>query len=363
MRRIVEFFGSATDALNASDNALLEAGLKAEGIQAYRALPADAADVDWYWLNVSKHHHVLVPEDPRYPTLLKTIRTAPGVLFVKGNAELLNDPQIAMVGSRNPTQGGKDNARAFAQHFASNGLSVTSGLAAGIDAYSHEGALDGSGHTLAIVGNGLDIVYPLRNKALYSRIAQQGALISEFPIGTQAHAQHFPRRNRIISAMAFGVLVVEATLQSGTLITARHAMEQGREVFAIPGSIHNPLARGCHHLIRQGAKLVETATDVLEEIAPQLNAWLQQDKFSLLKNTTYDVTAYEVTSADNLDPEYAQVLDALGYEAVPIDQIILNTGLTAETVSSILLMLELQGLVAACGGGHYMRLSPRERIK
>ena len=363
MRRIVEFFGSAADALHASDNALVEAGLKAEGIQAYRALPADAAAVDWQWLNASEQHHVLVPEDPRYPSLLKTIRTAPGVLFVNGNAELLNDPQIAMVGSRNPTQGGKDNARAFAHYFANNGLSVTSGLAAGIDAYSHEGALDGGGHTLAIVGNGLDIVYPLRNKALYSRVAQQGALISEFPIGTQAHAQHFPRRNRIISALSFGVLVVEATLQSGTLITARHAMEQGREVFAIPGSIHNPLARGCHHLIRQGAKLVETAMDVLEEIAPQLNAWLQQDKPSLLKNTLYDVTAYEVTSADNLDPDYAKVLDALGYEAVAIDQIILNTGLTAETVSSILLMLELQGLVAACGGGHYMRLSPRERIK
>lgn len=363
MRRIVEFFGSAADALNASDSALIEAGLKAEGIQAYRALPTDAADVDWHWLNASEQHHVLVPEDPRYPNLLKTIRTAPGVLFVNGNAELLNDPQIAMVGSRNPTQGGKDNARAFAQHFARNGLSVTSGLAAGIDAYSHEGALDGGGHTFAIVGNGLDIVYPLRNKALYSRIAQQGALISEFPIGTQAHAQHFPRRNRIISALSFGVLVVEATLQSGTLITARHAMEQGREVFAIPGSIHNPLARGCHHLIRQGAKLVETAMDVLEEIAPQLNAWLQQDKPNLLKNTLYDVTAYELTSADNLDPDYAKVLDALGYEAVAIDQIILNTGLTAETVSSILLMLELQGLVAACGGGHYMRLSPRERIK
>lgn len=356
IRRIVEHFGGAAAALEVSDHALLEAGLRKEGIAAWRNLSVDAAKPDWQWLQASAEHYILTPEDSRYPALLKRIRTAPPVLFVLGNPDLLNDPQIAMVGSRNPTQGGKENARAFAAHFAVNGLTVTSGLAVGIDAYSHEAALDGGGNTIAVVGNGLDIIYPLRNRKLAERIAAQGAIVSEFPIGIQAHPQHFPRRNRIISGMSFGVLVVEAALQSGTLVTARHGMEQGREVFAIPGSIHNPLARGCHHLIRQGAKLVETATDILEEIAPQLNVWLQQDKTG--QQAQLPITSGPVAVDEPLDPEYAQVLAALGYEPLPVDQIILNTGLTADTVSSILLMLELQGLVTACGGGHYMRLGP-----
>lgn len=356
VRRVVEHFGSAAAALTVSDHALLEAGLKKEGIDAWRNLTPDAATPDWQWLQASPQHHILVPEDPHYPALLKRIRTAPPVLFVLGDPTVLNDPQIAMVGSRNPTQGGKENARAFAAHFATNGLTVTSGLAVGIDAYSHEAALEGGGNTIAVVANGLDIIYPLRNRKLAERIAAQGCIVSEFPIGTVAHPQHFPRRNRIISGMSFGVLVVEAALQSGTLVTARHAMEQGREVFAIPGSIHNPLARGCHHLIRQGAKLVETATDILEEIAPQLNVWLQQDKSP--QQAALPLASNLSETDEPLDPEYALVLAALGYEALPIDQIILNTGLTAEAVSSILLMLELQGLVAACGGGHYMRLGP-----
>lgn len=357
LRRIVEHFGGADEALRVSDTALLEAGLKKEGIAAYRAQVDDAAVPDWRWLEAADDHHILVPEDSRYPALLKRIRTAPPVLFALGNPDLLNDPQIGMVGSRNPTQGGKENARAFAAHFATNGLTVTSGLAVGIDAHSHEAALEAGGHTIAVVGNGLDIIYPLRNRKLAERITAQGCIVSEFPIGIPAHPQHFPRRNRIISGMSFGVLIVEAALQSGTLVTARHAMEQGREVFAIPGSIHNPLARGCHHLIRQGAKLVETANDILEEISPQLNVWLQQDKFpTTVQGKGLQTTGHALPDSDTFDPEYAQVLDALGYEPLPIDQIILNTGLTAEAVSSILLMLELHNLVAACGGGHYMRL-------
>ena len=356
IRRIVEHFGGAAAALKVGDHALLEAGLKSEGIAAYRAQARDAALPDWQWLNASEDHHVLTPEDSRYPELLKRIRTAPPLLFVLGNADLLNDPQIAVVGTRNPTQGGKDNARAFAAHFAANGLTVTSGLAAGIDAYAHEAALDNNGHTLAVVGNGLDIIYPLRNRKLAERIVANGAIVSEFPIGTAALPQHFPRRNRIISGMSVGALIVEAALQSGTLTTARHAMEQGREVFAIPGSIHNPLARGCHHLIKQGAKLVETANDILEEIAPQLTAYLQQDSQPSRAVAPTLLRAEDCTS--ELDPDYACVLSTLGHEPLPIDQIILNTGLTAEAVSSILLMLELQGFVAACGGGHYMRLGP-----
>ncbi len=363
IRRIVEYFGGAAAALQVGDQALLEAGLKTAGIAAYRAQSPNAALPDWQWLNASEQHHILTPEDSRYPELLKRIQTAPPLLFVLGNPDILNDPQIAVVGTRNPTQGGKDNARAFASHFAAHGLTVTSGLAVGIDAYGHEAALDNGGHTIAVVGNGLDIMYPLRNRKLAERIVAHGAIVSEFPTGTAALPQHFPRRNRIISGMSFGVLIVEAALQSGTLVTARHAMEQGREVFAIPGSIHNPLARGCHHLIKQGAKLVETASDILEEIAPQLNIWLQDDKpiNSPIHSSNFtSPTIYPngLELPQEMDSEYAMVLDSLGHEALPIDQIILNTGLTAEAVSSILLMLELQGFVAACGGGHYMRMGP-----
>ncbi len=358
MQRLVDYFGGAAKALNASDQTLLAAGLKQEGIQAYRGLVDDAAAADWQWLNKNAQHHILVPEDPRYPELLKRIRHVPPLLFVLGNAEILNDPQIAMVGTRNPTQAGKDNARAFANHFVTNGLTVTSGLAIGIDAYSHEGALAGAGHTIAVVGNGLDILYPLKNRKLAEQlVANGGAIVSEFPIGTPALPQHFPRRNRIISGMSVGVLIVEAALQSGTLVTARHAMEQGREVFAIPGSIHNPMARGCHHLIKQGAKLVETAQDILEEIAPHLQTWLQTETPSTpLTNADNKTAAFSFESS--FDPDYQRVLESVSHDPLPIDQIILNTGLTAEAVSSILLMLELQGFVAACGGGHYMRLGP-----
>lgn len=356
MRRLITHFGGAAVALAASDAALLEAGLKAEAIAAYRALPKAAADADWRWLEKSPRHHILTPEYPQYPALLKRIRTAPPLLFVAGDPALLNDPQLAMVGSRNPTQGGRDNARAFAAHFAANGLAVTSGLAVGIDAESHRAALDAGGHSLAVVGNGLDIVYPVRNRTLAERLVAQGCLVSEFPIGTPAHPQHFPRRNRIISGMSFGVLVVEAALNSGTLVTARHALEQGREVFAIPGSIHNPLARGCHHLIRQGAKLVETAQDVLEELAPHLSAWLQHGGAAVAAQLPLSAAATDAGTV-TVDQAHQQVLNALGYEPLPIDRIILNTGLTTEEVSSILLLLELQGLVAACGGGHYMRLT------
>lgn len=363
IQHLIQHFGSVATALAASDQELLAAGLKPQGVQAYRQQDPHAADVDWQWFQAANNHHILVPEDPEYPELLKSIRTAPAVLFVLGNPQLLNDPQIAIVGSRNPTQYGKENARAFAAHFANNGLTVTSGLALGIDGISHQAALGENGQTLAVVANGLDIIYPLRNRHIAASIEQQGAIISEFPIGIAAHPQHFPRRNRIISGMSFGVLVVEAALQSGTLVTARHAMEQAREVFAIPGSIHNPLSRGCHHLLRQGAKLVETANDVLEEIAPQLNNWLQQDKhLSLPLNHSSNESSVSSTTTDcsTLDPEHQQVLDALSYEALPVDQIILGTGLTAEAVSSILLMLELQGLVTACGGGTYMRLGSKE---
>ena len=368
INRLLNHFGSAVAALDASDSEMAKAGLKPEVIQNLRAVPAEAALADLEWLHRAQHRHILVPEDTLYPKQLRDVKAAPPVLFVAGNPELLNEPQLAMVGSRTPTHYGKDNAQAFAQYLAKHGITVTSGLALGIDAVSHQGALDAGGHTIAVIATGLDIMYPAKNRSLAEHIVEQGVIVSEFPIGVKPQAQNFPRRNRIISGLSLGTLVVEAALQSGSLVTAQHALEQGREVFAIPGSIHSPLAHGCHRLIRQGAKLVETAADILEELAPQLQSYLginfdqtetQATKtikpLSFLKSIEAQENTEERT-APTLDPEEQQILATIGLEPVPIDQIVIQTGLTTDVVSSMLLMLELQGYIAACGGGRYKRL-------
>ncbi|WP_298607637.1 DNA-processing protein DprA [uncultured Thiothrix sp.] len=369
--RLLNYFSSASTALAASDTAISQAGLKPETVQHLRAVPTEAAAADLEWLHRAAHRHILVPEDSRYPKLLRDVKAAPPILFVAGNPELLNEPQLAMVGSRTPTSYGKDNAQAFAQYLARHGISVTSGLALGIDAASHQGALEAGGHTIAVIATGLDIMYPAKNRRLAEQIVEQGAIVSEFPIGVKPQAQNFPRRNRIISGLSLGTLVVEAALQSGSLVTAQHALEQGREVFAIPGSIHSPLAHGCHRLIRQGAKLVETAADILEELAPQLQTYLgvhvnaadahtpQTSKppkpLSFLKQVITQGNTEERSTAD-LDPEEQQILATIGLEPLPIDQIVIQTGLTTDVVSSMLLMLELQGYITACGGGRYKRL-------
>ncbi len=369
-QHLLTHFGSALAALAANNAELTKAGLKPAAISSLQDLPADATDLDLAWLQAASYRHIITQDDERYPAALRDLHSAPPLLFVAGDPGLLNDPQIAMVGSRNPTSGGKENAHAFAHYLAQNGLCITSGLALGIDAHSHSGALDAGGSTIAVIGTGLDIIYPARNRALAERIVEHGAIVTEFPIGVKPQAQNFPRRNRIISGMAVGTLVVEAALQSGSLVTARHAMEQGREVFAIPGSIHNPMARGCHQLIRQGAKLVETASDILEEVAPQLHDFLNKTPASAAAKHK---SGAQPSSADRrlpaladseldteLDAEDLQILEALGHDPVPIDQIVIQTGLTTDAVSSMLLMLELQGYVSACGGGHYMRLNPRD---
>ncbi|MFZ1344829.1 DNA-processing protein DprA [Thiothrix eikelboomii] len=376
LNRLLNHFGSAVAALDGSDVELAKAGLKPDTLQNLRSVPIEAALADLEWLHRAQHRHILVPEDPRYPKLLRDLKAAPPILFVAGQPELLNEPQLAMVGSRTPTTYGKENAQAFAQYLAKHGITVTSGLALGIDAVSHQGALEAGGTTIAVIATGLDIIYPAKNRSLAERIVEHGAIVSEFPIGVKPQAQNFPRRNRIISGLSLGSLVVEAALQSGSLVTAQHALEQGREVFAIPGSIHSPLAHGCHRLIRQGAKLVETAADILEELTPQLHAYLgstalptalalsttQASKpikpakpLSFLKSLTTQENTEERSEA-KLDPEEQQILATIGLEPIPIDQIVLQTGLTPDVVSSMLLMLELQGYIAACGGGRYQRL-------
>jgi DNA processing protein len=270
------------------------------------------------------------------------------VLYVQGDPEVLADPQLAIVGSRNPTPSAVETTREMARHLAACGLTVTSGLAIGIDGAAHEGALL-AGRTLAVLGTGPDRVYPAVHRQLARRIAEGGALVSEFPPGVGPRPENFPRRNRIISALSLGTLVTEAALRSGSLITARLAGEQGREVFAVPGSIHNPLARGCHALIKEGAKLVETAGDILEELAPTLRPFTRRGEDQLSP-------ADAVRSREEaLDEDYRALLAALGHDPVPTDILVRRTGIAANDISSMLLLLELEGYVSSQPGGRYSR--------
>ena len=294
---------------------------------------------DLEWLKQPENNLITI-EDELYPQLLREISDPPLALFVVGDPKLLATPQIGIVGSRNPSHAGLDNAYDFAKYLAQIDLTITSGLALGIDTESHKGALAVSGKTISVLGTGIDKIYPASNKSLAKQIlAGDGAIISELPPGIPPKAENFPRRNRIISGLSTGVLVIEATIRSGSLITARLATEQGREVFAIPGSIHNPLARGCHQLIRQGAKLVETAQDVVEELGP-LIACTKTNDFKVPK------------LANKLDSTHQNLLNYVDYELTPIDLIIERSSLNAGTVSSMLLTLELQNHIKAIAGGY-----------
>ncbi len=296
--------------------------------------------------------YIIAKSDPLYPPLLKEVHGAPAVLFVKGNVKLLSRPQIAIVGSRNPSHIGKELTTQFAKHFAITGFTVTSGLAIGIDAAAHIGSLMGVGSTVAVLAHGLDTIYPAAHRSLAHTIVEKGVLVTEFPIGTPPLQSHFPRRNRVISGLTMGTLVVEAAIKSGSLITAQLALEQGREVFAIPGSIHSPLAKGCHALIRQGAKLVETAEHVLEE----LDALVKFVRHAADSRDHSEKTgqAQLEMRMDNaaLTSEERLVLECVGYESTAVDTIILGTGLTARAVSAMLLDLELQGYLASVPGGY-----------
>lgn len=283
-------------------------------------------------------HAVVTLADPTYPRQLLEIPDPPVLLYASGRLELLARPALAIVGSRNATAQGARNAEQFAKAFSAAGLTVVSGLALGIDAAAHRGALSGAGSTIAVLGTGVDVVYPRQNAELFGRIAETGLLISELPLGAPGAAHHFPRRNRLISGLAQGCLVVEAALASGSLITARAAAEQGREVFAVPGSIHSPLSKGCHALLKQGAKLVESAEDVLVELTGFRRAAMASTGES------------EAGAAD--DP----LLAHMGFDPVDVDSLCSRTGLPAERLSADLLRLELDGRVAALPGGTYQRL-------
>lgn len=283
---------------------------------------------------------ILTLADAAYPQRLLDTPDPPTVLYVKGRAELLNAPALAIVGSRNATPQGESNAEAFAAALADAGLAIVSGLAIGIDAAAHRGGLRGRSSTIAVIGTGIDRTYPARNQALAHEIAERGAIVSEFPLGAPALKENFPRRNRIISGLALGCLVVEAAERSGSLITARLAGEQGRDVFAIPGSIHSPLSKGCHKLIRQGAKLVDDARDILDELG-------------------FDIaTDRKPAAAPRPDAEAAKLLDCLGYDSCDVDTLASRSGLTAEKLYAILLNMELDGRIASLPGGRFQRIGP-----
>ncbi len=301
---------------------------------------------DLVWLSAEPNRHIITLHDKRYPELLKQIADPPSLLFAQGDVDLLSQWQIALVGSRNPSTSGSDTSYEFARYLAQGGITITSGLAMGIDAAAHKGALAVGGKTIAVVGTGLDRVYPAKHRSLAHDIAETGLIVSEFALGTPPRAENFPRRNRIISGLSLGTLVVEAAIRSGSLITARMAMEQAREVFAIPGSIHNPLARGCHKLIREGAKLVETANDILEELGALAG---------VQKSAVENVEQHN-DKPQELDKDYQNLLENLGYDPIQVDVLIERSGLTADVVSSMLLLLELQGQVESLPGGRYVRL-------
>lgn len=342
--------------LDAGSGAALRAlGVGEAAAAAFLAREPERAAADIEWL-AQPGNRLIELGDADYPSLLAESPSPPPVLFVSGNSDLLWFPQIAIVGSRNPTSGGMDTAADFAASFARSGLVVTSGLADGIDAAAHAAALDAGQPTIAVVGTGPDRVYPARNRALASRIREHGCIVSEFAPGTAARPDHFPRRNRIIAGLALGTLVVEAAQRSGALITARNASEAGREVFAIPGSIHNPLARGCHRLIREGAALVETSAEVVDALGPaaqRLAAGLR----GRLQAAAPARSPVPAAAPIEPDPQRIRLLAALGHDPVGIDVLAERSGLTVGELSSMLVLLELEGVVSAQHGRYTRRSS------
>jgi DNA processing protein len=334
LRKLLAAFGMPQQVLGAGRAALasIVSAEVAARILADLESAAVAAALEWAG---AEGNAVLTLADGEYPQSLLETPDPPALLYVRGRRELLARPGLAMVGSRNATPQGISNAEHFARAFSAAGLTIVSGLALGIDAAAHRGGLEAAGSTIAVLGTGADILYPQRNRALGERIAREGLIVSEFPLGTPPHGANFPRRNRVISGLARGCLVVEAALASGSLITARLAADQGREVFAIPGSIHSPHAKGCHALIKQGAKLVESAEDLLQELGVHRPA------------------ARPAAS----DPAAPGLLAQLGYDPCDIDTLCARSGLTAAAVSAMLLQLELDGKVASLPGGLYQRTS------
>ncbi len=357
-RALLDNFGTADAALAAGAATWRAAGLSDAQLAALRDPDTHRLERALAWL-AEPDHHAIGWNHPDYPSLLRRTPNAPLALFVAGDPALLWHPAVAVVGSRAATPGGRDNAAMFARQLAASGFVILSGLAAGVDAAAHHATLEAGGRTVAVVGTGPDVPYPRSHSQLHARIAASGAIVSEHLPGTNARAEHFPSRNRILAGLALGTLVIEAAVRSGALITARLAAEAGREVLAVPGSIHNPLAHGCHRLIRDGALLVESAREVVAALAPAA-----RDLAADLRSRLHDSISGEaappesnsecpVEAPDDADPDYQKLWRALGHDPTDMDQLVERTGLTPAELSSMLLLMELDGRVTAQHGRYH----------
>lgn len=341
--KVLKYFESPEQVFTASTTIRRESGLFKKPMLEYLNAPdksSVSADLDW---QKQDNCHIITLIDKNYPPQLKATADPPPILFVRGDPACLSKPQIAIVGSRNPTTAGSKNAHNFAAELAAAGLIITSGMASGVDADAHLGALEAGGKTIAVCGTGLDRVYPSQHKVLAHQISTKGCLVSEFLLGTAPIAKNFPRRNRVISALSLGTLVVEASIRSGTMVTAKFAAEQGREVFAIPSAISNPLAKGCHQLIKQGAKLVEDTADITTELG------IEVDEISIKSDPDSDNVKNSPKATDTL-------LKCLSYEATTVDELVEKSTLSPQLITETLFMLELNGKVAKSGGAGFVLL-------
>jgi len=348
LRALLDQCGDAARALSAGAPAWRDAGCTPDQCRALAAPDATTLERARHWLRHPRHH-LLGWHDPDYPPLLRNGPNPPPALFIDGDPTSLWRPAIAVVGSRNPSAGGRDNTREFATALAATGITIASGLAAGVDAVAHQAALNGTGTTFAVIGTGPDVAYPRHHRLLQEQVASNGAVVSEYPPGTSPRSGQFPARNRLLAALTLGTLVIEAAERSGALITARLAAEAGREVFAVPGSIHNPMARGCHRLIRDGATLVTDAGEVLDgvaHLAGELAGALQR---RLDAPIPVDPEA-PLPAPPPPDPDYQCLWKALGHDPTGMDSLIERTGLTAASLSSMLLVMELEGKVSVAHG-------------
>jgi len=352
LRKLLENLGSIDSILGASDSKLRQAGLPEKVVTSLRQVDDASIQTDLDWMADAPDRSIITRNCAQYPKRLNEIADPPLVLYVRGDADVLSTPQLAIVGSRKPGHSAENHAFDFARQLAGFGITITSGLALGVDGCAHRGALAANGFTVAVTATGLDRVYPAKHQQLAREIADQSAIISEFPIGTNPHAGFFPRRNRIISGLGYGTLVVEATLKSGTLTTAAHATSQAREVFAIPGNIDNPQSRGCHALLKNGATLVETVADILEVIAP------------LLPKSVHFASDQKIDkkppsrSEPKVDNATKKLLQALGTDPMSLDQLADRTDLDIVSVTQMALDLELSGTIKKIAGGNFVRTRP-----
>jgi len=340
---LAQFAGNPARIRRSSSSSLMAAGLNHDTICKVRAgqHPQVARDLDWA---ESHHNHLVCFDDGAYPELLRQINDPPALLYASGDISLLHEPQIAIVGSRHCTPGGAQNAYDFSTQLAAAGFTITSGMALGIDSAAHRGSLDCAGKTIAVTGTGIDLTYPRQNQELARDILGHGLIVSEFTLGTHARPANFPQRNRIISGLALATLVVEAARRSGSLITARLAAEQGREVLAVPGSIHNPQSGGCHQLIRDGAAIVETPGDVTAELTGLAGFIIDQQTMNSVDHDT------------RLDLEHGNLLELIGYDPVNCDILVQRSGLTIDKLSSMLLVLEINDFIQSAPGGCFVRI-------